>query len=209
MAWVSPRKWYLAVRYSYGQTKQKRSLNNVGQVNPEDCYLSRKDSGLQGRDIQVVNPYKWGWRGPAGRLTNVWNGHPAAHAQEEAMPLVEWTLTPMGHSNPKEEYANVIAFTNHLEILCFVTGPPLARLPKPTKSCSKPWFQDRIPGKQGWQKAPAGLLLSWPTPVLTAGWFSTRVLWGSRIAMVQMGAPLVPLVRLVSPKVELYEDAGD
>ncbi len=32
--------------------------------------------------------------------------------------------------------ARVIASTNHLEIPCFVTGPPLARLPKPTKSCS-------------------------------------------------------------------------
>ncbi len=61
---------------------------------------------------------------------------PLDHAQEEAMPLVEWALTPMGHCNPEEEYANVIASTNHLEILCFVTGPPLARLPKPTKSCS-------------------------------------------------------------------------
>ncbi len=30
-------------------------------------------------------------------------------AQEEAMPLVDWALTPMGHYNPKEEYANVIA----------------------------------------------------------------------------------------------------
>ncbi len=38
------------------------------------------------------------------------------HAQEEAMP-------PMGHCNPEEEYAIVIASTNHLEILCFVTGP--------------------------------------------------------------------------------------
>ncbi len=44
--------------YSYGQTKQKRGLNDVGQVNPEDCCLSRKDSGLQGRDIQVEKPYK-------------------------------------------------------------------------------------------------------------------------------------------------------
>ncbi len=40
----------------------------------------------------------------------------------------------MGHCNPKKEYVNVIASTNHLEILCFVTKPPLARLPKPTKS---------------------------------------------------------------------------
>ncbi len=52
------------------------------------------------------------------------------------MRLVEWALTPMGNCNPKEEYANVIASTNHLEILCFVTGPPLAWLPKQTKSCS-------------------------------------------------------------------------
>ncbi len=55
----------------------------------------------------------------------------------------------------------------------------------------------------------AGLLLAWPTPVLTAERFSTRVLWGSRIAMVQTEALLGPLVRLVSPKVELYENVGD
>ncbi len=51
-------------------------------------------------------------------------------------PLVEWAPNPMGHCKPKEEYAKLIASTNHLEIPCFVTGPPLARLPKPTKSCS-------------------------------------------------------------------------
>ncbi len=55
----------------YGQTKQKRGLNNVDQVNPEDCCLSRKNSGLQDGEIQVVKPYKCGWRGPAGHLTNV------------------------------------------------------------------------------------------------------------------------------------------
>ncbi len=58
------------------------------------------------------------------------------HVQEEAMPLVEWVLTPMGHYKPKEEYARLIASTNHLEMICFVTGLPLAGLPKPTKSCS-------------------------------------------------------------------------
>ncbi len=58
------------------------------------------------------------------------------HSQEVAMPLVEWARTPMRHCKPKEEYARVIASTNHLEIICFVTGLPLARLPKPTKSCS-------------------------------------------------------------------------
>ncbi len=54
MSWVSTRSdtWR---PYSYAQTKQKRGLNNVGQVNPKDCYLSRKDSGLQGGDIQVVH----------------------------------------------------------------------------------------------------------------------------------------------------------
>ncbi len=61
---------------------------------------------------------------------------PLDHAQEEVMPLVEWALTPMGHRDPTEEYANVMASTNHLGILCFVTGPPLSWLPKPTKSCS-------------------------------------------------------------------------
>ncbi len=61
---------------------------------------------------------------------------PLDHAQDEAMPLVEWVLTLIGHCNPEEECANVIASTNHLEILGFVTGPPLAWLPKPTKSCS-------------------------------------------------------------------------
>ncbi len=32
---------------------------------------------------------------------------PLDHAQEEAMPLVEWAHTPMGHCRPKEEYASV------------------------------------------------------------------------------------------------------
>ncbi len=58
------------------------------------------------------------------------------HAQELAMTLVEWALTPMGHCKPKEEFIRVIASTNHLEILCLIRGLPLARLPKPTKSCS-------------------------------------------------------------------------
>ncbi len=60
---------------------------------------------------------------------------PLDHAQEEAMPLVEWALTPMGHCKPKEEYARVIASTNHLEITS-TNHLPLARFPKPTKSCS-------------------------------------------------------------------------
>ncbi len=92
------------------------------KLTPEDCYLSRKDSGLQGGDILVVKP----------QMSKM--DTPLDHAQEQAMTLVEWALAPMGHCNPKKEYDNVIASTNHLEILCFITKPPLARLPKPTKS---------------------------------------------------------------------------
>ncbi len=33
---------------------------------------------------------------------------PLDHAQDEAMSLVEWALTPMGHCWTKEEYASVI-----------------------------------------------------------------------------------------------------
>ncbi len=58
------------------------------------------------------------------------------HAQDEAMPLVEWALTPMGHGWPKEEYASLIAPIIHLDSLCFVTGDPLVRPPKHNKSCS-------------------------------------------------------------------------
>ncbi len=58
---------------------------------------------------------------------------PLDHAQDEAMPLVEWALTPMGHCWPKEEYAIVVC---HLDSLCFVNGDPLVRPPKDTKSFS-------------------------------------------------------------------------
>ncbi len=58
-------------------------------------------------------------------------------AQDEAMPLVEWDLTPMGHCWPKEEYTSVIASIIHLDSLCFVTRDPLVRPPKHTKSCSR------------------------------------------------------------------------
>ncbi len=60
---------------------------------------------------------------------------PLDHAHDEAMPLVEWARTPMGHCRPKEEYASMTASTIHLESLCFVTGCPLVRLPKLTNSC--------------------------------------------------------------------------
>ncbi len=40
---------------------------------------------------------------------------PLDHAHDEAMPLVEWARTPMGHCRPKEEYASMTASTIHLE----------------------------------------------------------------------------------------------
>ncbi len=46
-----------------------------------------------------------------------------------------------GALQPQRGVCYVIASTNHLEILCFVTGPPLARLPKPTKSCSDSLYE--------------------------------------------------------------------
>ncbi len=61
---------------------------------------------------------------------------PLDHTQDEAMPLVEWALTLMGHCWPKEEYANVIESIIHLDSLCFVTGGPLVWPPKHTESCS-------------------------------------------------------------------------
>lgn len=47
---------------------------------------------------------------------------PLDQAQDEAMPLVEWALTPIGHCRPKEECASEIATTIHLDGLCFMTG---------------------------------------------------------------------------------------
>ncbi len=127
---------------NYGQTKQKKGLKNISQVNqynPEDCYLSRKDSGLQGGDIQVVNPYKCGRQGPAGHLTNVWNGHPAGPCPGRGNASGRMgSDSDEGTATPRR---SMTASTNHLEIICFVTGPPLARLPKPTKSSSDYLFK--------------------------------------------------------------------
>ncbi len=58
------------------------------------------------------------------------------HAQDEAMPQVEWALTPMELSWPKEEYVSLTVSIIHLDSLCFVTGDPLVQPPKHTKSCS-------------------------------------------------------------------------
>ncbi len=103
-------------------------LNNVGQL-----------------EQKGFCPARWGH--PGCKTLQIWKGKvqpatsqmsemdtPLDHAKEEAMPLMEWALTPIGHYNPEEEYANVIASTKHLEISCFATGPPLARLLKPKKS---------------------------------------------------------------------------
>ncbi len=61
----------LGVYIVYGQTKQKSGLEQCWSSEPGRLLLSRKDSGLHSRDIQVVKPYICGQRGPAGRLTNV------------------------------------------------------------------------------------------------------------------------------------------
>ncbi len=119
--------------YSYGQTKQKRGLNNVGQVNLKDCYLKERTLACMAGASRLQNLANVDSEDQPAASQMSEMDTPLDHAQDEAMPLVEWALTPMGHCNPKEEYANVIASTNHLEIICFVTGPPLAWLPKPTK----------------------------------------------------------------------------
>ncbi len=61
---------------------------------------------------------------------------PLDHAQDEAMSLVKWAITPMGNCWPKEEYASVIASIIYPDSLCFVTGDPLVWPPKHTKSSS-------------------------------------------------------------------------
>ncbi len=43
---------------------------------------------------------------------------PLDHSQDKAMPLVEWALTPMGHSWSKEEYASLINYPSGQSLLC-------------------------------------------------------------------------------------------
>ncbi len=127
----------LSVQIVYGQTKQKRGLEQCWSSEPKILLFKQKGlwPALQGHpDCKTLNMWTARTSRPPHKcltLTPRWTT-----PREEAMPLVEWALTPMGHRDPTEEYANVITSTNHLEILCFITGPPLAQLPKPTKSCS-------------------------------------------------------------------------
>ncbi len=136
-----------------GPVGSRRTCRALQCWSSEPGRLLLKQKGLQGRDIQVVKPYKCGCRGPAGRLTNVWNGHHAVPCPGRGDAPCEMGSDSDGALQPKEEYANVIASTNHLDILCFVTGPPLMQLPKPSKICSdflyeaersmhtfRPWF---------------------------------------------------------------------
>ncbi len=44
----------------YGQTKQKRGLEQCWSSEPRRLLLSRKNCGLHHREIQVVKPYKCG-----------------------------------------------------------------------------------------------------------------------------------------------------
>ncbi len=73
---------------------------------------------------------------------------PLDHAQDEAMPLVEWALTPMGYCWPKEEYASIIVSIIHLDILCFVTGDPLLWPPNTVYIFSTP-CQGRVDSTSG------------------------------------------------------------
>ncbi len=82
VAWVLSRKWFL-VSIQLWTDQAKRGLNNVGQVNPKRLLFKQKVLWPASRDIQVVKPGKCGRRGPASRLTNVWNGHPAG-------PCLRW-----------------------------------------------------------------------------------------------------------------------
>ncbi len=75
---------------------------------------------------------------------------PLDHTQDEAMPLVEWALTPMGHCWPKEEYSSVIASIIHLDSLLCDRRPfgaaakaytELFKLPKRHRMH---WFQDNL-----------------------------------------------------------------
>lgn len=49
---------------------------------------------------------------------------PLDHNQEEAVSLVEWAFTPIGHSKPKELQASGIASTIQRDSLCFMTDSP-------------------------------------------------------------------------------------
>ncbi len=126
VAWVSFRRDTMASIWLWTD-QAKRGLKTIGLVNPKYCYLSRQDSGLQGGDIQVVKPCKCGRRGPAIRLTNVWNGPHAGPCPRRGDASGGMGSDSDGALQHEEEYANVIASTNQLEMLCFVTGPPLAR----------------------------------------------------------------------------------
>ncbi len=97
---------------------------------------THKIANLSRRDVQVVKPYECGRRGSAGRLTNFWNEHPVGPCPGRGDASGGMGSDSDGALQPKEEYARVIASTNHLKIPCFVMGPSLAWLPKPTTSCS-------------------------------------------------------------------------
>ncbi len=62
---------------------------------------------------------------------------PCANAWEEATLLVEWALTPRGHSSPCDWYAKVTASTIQWANLCLETAFPFCCPPWQTKSCSE------------------------------------------------------------------------
>ncbi len=92
--------------YGYGQTKQKRGLNNVDQVNPKNCYLKERTLACKAGTSRLQNLANVDSEDQPAASQMSEMDTPLDHAQDEAMPLVEWALIPMGHCNPEEEYAS-------------------------------------------------------------------------------------------------------
>ncbi len=120
VTWVSSRKWYLAFIYLWTD-QAKDGLEHCCSSEPERLLLKQKGlwparRGHPGcKTLQIT-------KGPASRLTNVWHGHPAGPCPRRGDASGGVGSDSDGALQPEEEYANVIASTNHLEILCFVTG---------------------------------------------------------------------------------------
>ncbi len=117
---------------------KRGGLSNVGQVNPGSCYLSRKDCGLHRRDIQVVKPYKCGWQGPAGRLTNVWHGHPAGPCPGRG------DASEAEHYEAEHSMLTFKALTGQSMDSCPCYDLGSKRSGEHPRYITQPWFQDDL-----------------------------------------------------------------
>ncbi len=116
----------LGVNIVYGLTKQKRGLEQCWSSEPGRSLLSRK--GPQGH--------------PGCKTLQMWMARTSRPPHKYLTWTPRWT-TPRKRRClwwsglwPRWGTVNVIASTNHLEILCFITGPHLVWLQKSRKSCS-------------------------------------------------------------------------